>query len=297
MGAAIGVIASEKIAVGLVEGHKIQGDVIASEELMSLPAEAIAPMIYRLISQVCRSAGVDPSDLQAVGIGFPGIVRDGIVQDSPNLQQVKGLNLQVSLRSVLESQHSKAPVLVVNDADAMAAGIAATLGHLEKVIRVWTLGNGIGLGRYPQSDGAYEGGHSVVTLDPKETYCGCGGVGHLEGIMGHRAMRLRFLDMEPEEIFVEAKAGDRRCADFVRLWHRALAAATATHIHIDGPGKFFVSGPNAGYIDVPQLSQLLHEMVKLTPLQGSVFEVIPTSREIAIIGAALDALLVYPPAA
>ena len=295
MGAAIGVIASEKIAVGLVDGHRIVGEVVTSEELMSLPAEAIAPMIYRLIAQVCREASVEPGHLEAVGIGFPGIVRDGIVQDSPNLQQVKGLNLRESLRNVLAAHHADVPVLVVNDADAMAAGIAATLGHLEKVIRVWTLGNGIGFGRYPQSDGAYEGGHSVISLDPKETYCGCGGVGHLEGIMGHRAMRLRFLDMEPDEIFEEAKGGDKRCCDFVRLWHRALAAATATHIHIDGPGKFFLSGPNADYADVTQLSQLLHEMVKLTPLQGSVFEVISTSREIAIIGAALDALLVYPP--
>ena len=49
-----------------------------------------------------------------------------------------------------------------------------------------------------------------VTLDDKENYCGCGGRGHLEGIMGHRAMRLRFLDMEPEEVFEAAKAG--RCA-------------------------------------------------------------------------------------
>lgn len=293
MGAAIGVIASEKIAVGLVEGHQILGEVATSEELMSLPAESIAPMIYRLIVQVCRSAGTELKQLGAIGIGFPGIVRDGIVQDSPNLQQVKGLNLAGSLKSVLETQGLQLPVLVVNDADAMAAGIAATLGHLEKVIRVWTLGNGIGFGRFPQAEGAYEGGHSVVTLDPKETFCGCGGVGHLEGIMGHRAMRLRFLDMEPEEVFAEARQGDKRCADFVRLWHRALAAATATQIHIDGPGKFFVSGPNAGYIDLALLSQLLHEMVKLSPLQGSVFEVIPTSREIAIVGAALDATLAF----
>jgi len=32
-----------------------------------------------------------------------------------------------------------------------------------------------------------------VTLDPKENFCGCGGRGHLEGILGYRAMRLRFL--------------------------------------------------------------------------------------------------------
>jgi len=35
----------------------------------------------------------------------------------------------------------------------------------------------------------------------------------------------------------------------------------------------------------------LHEMVKMTPLQGSVFEVIPTSDEIAVVGAAISAHL------
>ena len=58
----------------------------------------------------------------------------------------------------------------------------------------------------------------VVSLDPRETYCGCGGRGHLEGIMGHRAMRLRFLDLEPDEIFANASektAGlrDSRCVE------------------------------------------------------------------------------------
>ena len=49
----------------------------------------------------------------------------------------------------------------------------------------------------------------MVSLDPKERFCGCGGVGHLESIMGHRAMRLRFLDMEPEEVFAKAREGRR----------------------------------------------------------------------------------------
>ena len=89
------------------------------------------------------------------------------------------------------------------------------------------------------------------TLDPNERFCGCGGLGHLESIMGHRAMRLRFLDMEPEEVFAAAKSGeDPRCAEFAILWHRALAAATATSIHMSGPGKFYITGPNARFVNV-----------------------------------------------
>ena len=62
------------------------------------------------------------------------------------------------------------------------------------------------------------------------------------------------------------EAGDARCGSFVKLWHRALAAATATSIHMDGPGKFFITGPNARFIDLGLLGMYLHEMVKMTPL-------------------------------
>ena len=130
----------------------------------------------------------------------------------------------------------------------------------------------------------------MVTLDPKENLCPCGGVGHLEAIMGYRAMRLRLLDLEPEEVFEKAKSGDQKCSTFVDLWHRALAAATATSIHLDGPGKFFVSGPNARFVDADFLQVCLKEMVKMSPLQGSAVEVINTTDEIAIIGAAVSAV-------
>ena len=129
----------------------------------------------------------------------------------------------------------------------------------------------------------------MVTLDPKETLCGCGGRGHLEGILGHRSMRLRFLDMEPEEVFANAACGDARCAEFVSLCHRALAAATATSIHMDGPGHFYITGSNAKFIDIAMLDRSVQEMVKMSPLQGSRFEVISTSDEVGIIGAAVNA--------
>jgi glucokinase len=291
MSRTVGVMASDHIAVGVVEDHKIRGRIRRIEGLLSLPAEAVASAIYQELTRACEDTGIDPAGIQAVGIGFPGIIRDGVIEESPNIQQVKGLHLAQSMTAVLSGVKSKAPVLVVNDADAMAAGVAATRGGLEKLVRVWTLGNGIGYGRYPRAEGAGECGHMVVTLDPKEKYCGCGGVGHLEGIMGYRAMRLRFLDMEPEEVFAGAREGDAKCVAFQRLWHRALAAATANLVHQDAPGRFYISGPNSQYIEVALLSQYLHEMVKMSPLQGSVFEVIPTSDEVAVIGAAVGAEL------
>lgn len=285
----VGVLASEHVAVGLVQNNRVVGSIRVCPEpgqeevMLRLPAEGIADLIREQVELIIRDHPVE-----AIGVGFPGIIRDGVIEESPNLHQTKGFDLQVALASAFSKDGGPMPVLVSNDADAMATGIAATRGELDKLIRVWTLGRGIGFGRYP-SHGPGEGGHTVVTLDPKEKFCGCGGVGHLEGIMGHRAMRLRFLDMEPEEIFANAKAGDARCSDFVKMWHRALAAATSTRIHMEGPGRFFISGPNARFLDPGLIFLYVREMVTMSPLQGSTFEIVPTSDETAIIGAAVNA--------
>ena len=291
MSRTVGVLVMEHIAAGLVEGSKVLGALSIFPEkaqsldpLQSMPSEGIADCIRKQIEQV---AGKEK--IEAIGIGFPGIIRNGVVEESPNLHQVKGFALQAVLSASLGGKAAGVPVRVFNDADVMAAGIAATQGKLHELIRVWTLGNGIGFGRYPAREGVWEGGHSVVTLDPKESFCGCGGKGHLEGILGRRSMRMRFLDLEPEEIFENARAGDARCAEFVTLCHRALAAATATSIHMSGPGTFFITGPDTTFIDTGLLDRLIHEMVKMSPLQGSRFEVIPTSDEMGIIGAAVNA--------
>jgi predicted NBD/HSP70 family sugar kinase len=252
-----------------------------------LHRDEVAGRLYQHAEEACEAAGVALASIGAVGVGIPGIIRCGVIEESPNIPQLKGLNLEVALKDA----GLKASTLVLNDADAMAAGVAATRGHMEKLIRVWTLGQGIGFGRFPRAEGVWEGGHGVVTLDPKEKFCGCGGQGHLEGIMGHRAMRMRFLDLEPEEVFANAKTGDARCAAFVNLWHRALAAASATTVHQAGPGRFYISGLNARHIELDLLSHYLHDMVKMSPLQGSVFEVISTTEDTAIVGAAVNAAL------
>jgi predicted NBD/HSP70 family sugar kinase len=111
----------------------------------------------------------------------------------------------------------------------------------------------------------------------------------MEGIMGHRAMRLRFLDMEPEEVFEEAKKGDPRCVEFKRLWHKALAAATATSIHMAGTWKFFLTGFNARFLDLPMLRDYMQQMVKMSPLQSYSLEIVEDNPEVRVIGAAVSA--------
>ena len=165
-----------------------------------MPAEDLVSLIA---DEVKALAGGEP--LEAIGVATPGIIRLGSIEDSPNFQQLKGFDMQCGVMDALAARGIQAQIAVSNDADVVASGIAARHGKLDQLVRAWTLGNGIGFGRYPAIPGVWEGGHMVVTLDPSERFCGCGGIGHLESIMGNRAMRLRFLDMEPEEVFAAAK--------------------------------------------------------------------------------------------
>jgi predicted NBD/HSP70 family sugar kinase len=288
MAKTIGVNLSDRISAGLVIDHQLVGKVLHFPEdrdeddaLVELHTEALVETICKQVVQVAGGA----KDIAAVGVALPGLVKNGVIEEAPNLPQLKGARIEELLTSQLRSHGVEAQVSVLNDADGMAAGLASAHGKLDHVIRVWTLGVGIGFGRYPFSAGVWEGGHSVVTLDEKEQFCGCGGRGHMEGIMGHRAMRLRFLDMEPEEVFEAAKNGDQRCMDFKRLWHKALAAATATSIHMAGPGKIFLSGFNVGFVDMPMLKDYMQQMVKMSPLQSYSLEIVEDTPEVRVIGA------------
>jgi glucokinase len=294
MASGIGILVSDRIAAALVDGHKIVGALqsfpsgdFVPDALLGMPADLIVEKIVNVTRPFLSEGRV------SIGVGFPGIVKNGVIEDSPNLVQLKGQQMQSLLETAFRGLTNEPSVALFNDADVVAAGLAAKRGQLDRLIRVWTLGNGVGYGRYPSVEGVWEGGHMVVTLDPKEQYCGCGGRGHLEGIVGHRSMRLRFMDLEPEEIFEQAQQGEQRCVDFVKLWHRALAAATATSVHLDGPGKFFFTGPNSPFLNLSLLGEYLHEMVKLSPLQGYSLEVVPGSEEIAVLGAAVNAMQAF----
>ncbi len=287
----IGVVVNEHITLGVVDQDHVAGTITryptegsGADAIRAMPTDDLIRVVADEIKASAEGESVD-----AIGMAFPGIVRNGVIEESPNLHQLKGFAVVAAMMDALGARGIRCAIAAFNDADVVASGIAAAHGRLDQLVRVWTLGNGIGFGRYPVADGIWEGGHIVVSLDPNERFCGCGGIGHLESIMGHRAMRLRFLDMEPDEVFAAAKSGDPRCAEFTILWHRALAAATASSIHMSGPGKFYVTGPNAKFVNLAFLNRCAQEMVKMSPLQGYVFEVVQNSEEMALIGAVVNA--------
>jgi predicted NBD/HSP70 family sugar kinase len=290
----IGIVITDHIVAGRIEDQRITGRLVRypddADDMDALTAIPGRELLEMMAGQIGTLISDTAGTVEAIGVAAPGIIRNDIVEDSPNLSQIKGMRLGEELANVLSKRGVDAPVHIANDADAIAAGVAAIRGQLNKLTRVWTIGKGIGYGRWPYVEGVWEGGHITVSLDPKERYCGCGGVGHLEGIMGYRAMRMRFLDLEPEEVFSRARQGDARCREFVDLWHRALAAATSSFIHLAGPGRFYFTGHNIGFLDMPLLRSHLETMVMMSPLQSYSLEILPPDDATALVGAGISAL-------
>ena len=95
MGRAVGVMAAEHIVAGLVDDARIVSPLYTFpdagsdvDQLGLLPVHQITGAIADLVARVAAGHGVD-----AVGLGFPGVIRGGMVEESPNLQQAKGSEL------------------------------------------------------------------------------------------------------------------------------------------------------------------------------------------------------------
>ena len=74
----------------------------------------------------------------------------------------------------------------------------------------------------------------------------------------------------------------------------ALAAATATQIHLEGPGRFYFTGRDIERLDLARLKEHLYQMVKMSPLQSYTVEVHPEDPTLALIGAGAAAEHVQP---
>jgi len=89
----IGVFASETMAAGLVDEHRLASPVHTALGLQALPRDEIAGRLHQHAVDACHAAGVALDTIGAIGIGIPGIIRNGIVEDSPNLAQLKGARI------------------------------------------------------------------------------------------------------------------------------------------------------------------------------------------------------------
>lgn len=163
----------------------------------SFTAEEHSMEIARLARQVCEAGGIDPDEIAAVGVGFPGLVDNdtGVVIQTPNMP-FKNTNFRQ-----LFQQQWDVPVCLGNDANCAAIGeywAGAAKGCSPAM--VVTLGTGIGGGMVIDgklvtgyAGSAMEVGHMII--QPNGLLCGCGSRGCWEQY-GSATALIRLTKME-----------------------------------------------------------------------------------------------------
>lgn len=169
------------------------GDVLGSAKVPT--PEGSADDVVTAITDAVRSAAaeakVDAHGIAAVGVGTPGIVVDGVVSLSPNIDS---LHDDLDLGGAISQRLDGVPTHVDNDVTV------ATLGELHRgagrayssflLVAVGTgVGGGLVLDRrvWRGRGAAGEIGHMIVKPDGRR--CGCGGKGHLESYAGRASMQ------------------------------------------------------------------------------------------------------------
>src|SRR5256885_12847404 len=87
----VGVLVMEHIAVGLVEGDKVVGPLNIFPEksqtldpLQSMPAESIVECVRQQVEKVASE-----EKIAAIGMGFPGIIRAGVVRSEEHTSELQ----------------------------------------------------------------------------------------------------------------------------------------------------------------------------------------------------------------
>src|SRR5215469_90387 len=125
MARSVGVTLSEQVLAGLVVDHKLVGglqrfpkDENDHEALIDMPTDALVETICEEIVQIANGS----KDIAAVGVAVPGLVKNGVIEEAPNLPQLKGGRIGEMVKAQLRQRGIEAPVTIINDADGYAAG-------------------------------------------------------------------------------------------------------------------------------------------------------------------------------
>lgn len=130
--------------------------------------------------ELAQSSGVEFEDVAGIAVGFPGMVVDNIVKDSPNI----GLQ-NCDIQEIFRNEFGGKPVIAMNDAElAVLAEHKMGAGNSCDNMVLITIGTGVGGGvivdgqLYVGKGGAGELGH--IVLEPEGLQCKCGRKGCAE---------------------------------------------------------------------------------------------------------------------
>ena len=250
------------IAAGVVDEN---GKILAQD---SVPTKAIRPNeeyaedMVMLAKKVIADAGLNISDIKAIGVGAPGSIdsKNGKVYDSENL----GMD-NFAMAEYIE-KGTGLPVYLENDANAAAYGEYAINGNGAESFIFVTLGTGVGGGividgkiiRGFNGVGA-ELGHTSIKFDGEQ--CNCGRVGCWETYASVTALirqTKKAMEENPDSLMHElakkegkvsgrtsfdaAKQGDAAGEMVVDNYAKYVAIGVANMINIFQPNKLVIGG-------------------------------------------------------
>ena len=194
-------VGGTNLVAGLVEesGHIINK--VSTPVARDMTAEQFGAELVRMARRLCEVGEIAPDQVEAVGIGLPGVVdnRAGLFVQNPNMPF---RDKNVPLREMFHREWD-VPVFLGNDANCAAVGEywAGAAKGCDPAVMV-TLGTGIGGGMVVGgklftgfANSGMEIGHMII--QPNGILCGCGGRGCWERYGSATALiQLTQLEME-----------------------------------------------------------------------------------------------------
>lgn len=301
--------ASPRPAIGVdVGGTKTKGILFGPEgplaraRVATRPGkEGITGTISDVVRQLLAVAHIPPQDLEALGIGIPGIVAplDGTIAASVNL------GLPVESFALADELHSRLGLRahLENDVSAAAAGAARLMG-LDGDVALISVGTGLAAGfvlsgrtRAGATGTAGEIGHVPYVLDGPP--CGCGQRGCLElyasGSAIDRAWPTPPGRHSAPELFAASRT-DGAAARALDGWLDALAHAVQVVAQTLDPRWVLVSG-GISEVGAPLLDALVATLRRRAASSPFLTELaldqrcllVPPGLDIACVGACLTA--------
>ena len=209
-----------------VGGTKIKASLIESGKpykiLKTVQVEIIKGNADALISQIKQiSAGLKSfagkKKIDAVSIGFPGPVKDEILQSAPPLHLNAPVDIKKELSGLAES------IFMDNDLN-MAVMAEAMFGAKLNNFYLMTLSTGIGAGIVidgkPLAGSCGEFGHDVLERNPNlANKCSCGRhgcwVAQASGYGIEQSAKSLGLNVQCKEVFELAEKGDKNAKQFI----------------------------------------------------------------------------------
>lgn len=214
--------------------------------------------IIELLNNIMEEKGITASDIELMGVAFPGTISNGIVVKAENLG-IKNLNIKEKLEAEF-----KIPVYLQNDAKC-AAIAEKQIGSLKEYDDALFLVIGTGIGGAVFLDGkllkpkrysGFEVGHVIIKSGGEKCNCGRNGCfevyGSIKRLKGKLQKEFNLGELDGKEIkeFILQNKDNEKLNYMLDTYIQNLASGIASLINIFEPEAVCIGGSFAYYKEI-----------------------------------------------